>query len=649
MDEEEVILTPNRESSRIKNKAKNYKYDIDKYKYVDEEEQHLLSDSNEKLTISTTSSSSIVLNVKFVAILGLILSTVTLGILIVKTTDSSSPTNDNDNNDITTDSGRPHLVVMIIDDLALNSVGYENYDFSGLNISPHIDSLADSGIKLTNFYAQEVCTPSRAAFLTGRYPLTIGMQYGVVSTNTAWGLNLDETVLPEVLQKYDYVTHLIGKWHLGHHSPRYLPTARGFDYFTGYIDGSNYYWSKRNPVQYAFKDFMTSNSSCYMQYVGDELHSYSTRLYRDIAIDIIEEHDKSLPLYLQLSFQAVHTPFDDDNTIHQGGIPATYLDATDYKAIKNGLTGNRRIEYALSLKILDNAIGDIVDALEDQHMLNSTYIILFSDNGGCKYGGGKNYPYRGMKASLFEGGSKVDAIFYSQQFDQELQGTSYDNLMHISDLFPTMLSMAGITYTAPDGYELDGIDHYSAITDAENTDVPRDTMLYNSYYDVDGYSFDRWTSGPFAIRDLQYKLIHTYNSSEYGAWDDYSEVVDDDGINGLGDCKQNDAIDGDYFFALYDLLNDPYETTNIYDSTSLSVIAAKQSLYTLLDYVELNSVVNVDNWMNESSYAEVHWTDECNNYVCPWVSPDTDVYSMGITDTYPNNCGSTETFVHVKN
>ncbi len=645
MEDEVVVLSPSYTPSRYaKSKSKKNKYEVDKF--IDEEDQRLLGETGER--IQSFAPSSIILNVKFVAVLGLILSIVTFGILIVKATSSSSPPSPLviDDDKIVTDTERPHFVVMVIDDLALNSIGYENYDFAGLNISPNIDSLADAGIKLTNFYAQEVCTPSRAAFLTGRYPLTIGMQYGVVSTNTAWGLNLNEVLLPEILQEYDYETHLIGKWHLGHHSPRYLPTARGFDYFTGYIDGSNYYWSKRNPVQYAFKDFMTSNTSCYMQYTGDELHTYSTRLYRDIGIDVIRQHDKSLPLYLQLSFQAVHTPFDDDNTIHQGGIPATYIDATDYKAIRNGLTGNRRIEYALALKILDNAIGDIVDALEDRNMLDSTYIILFSDNGGCKFGGGKNYPYRGMKASLFEGGSKVDALFYSPMFNKKIQGTTYDNLMHITDLLPTMLSMADITYTAPDGYELDGVDHYATITNPGSSSGPRDIMLYNSYYDVDGYDFNRWTNGPFAIRDSQYKLIHTYNSSVYGAWDDYSSVEDDDGINGLGDCKQNDAIDGDFYFALYDLVNDPYETTNIYNSTSSTIISVKETLYAHLDSLESNSVVNVDNWMNESSYAEVHWTAECDNYICPWVSPDTDVYSLGITDTYPNNCGASDKFLH---
>ena len=634
--------TPTRD---IKNASKTYKYAGDKG--IDEEELRLLGETGEREPSSAPST--IILNVKFIAILGILLSMITFGILIVKATSgassSSSPTDEDDK--IVTDTERPHFVVILIDDLALNSIGYENYDFAGLNISPNIDSLADGGIKLSNFYAQEVCTPSRAAFLTGRYPLTIGMQYGVVSTNTAWGLNLNEVLLPEILQDYDYKTHLIGKWHLGHHSPRYLPTARGFDYFTGYIDGSNYYWSKRNPVQYAFKDFMTSNTSCYMQYTGDELHSYSTRLYRDIGIDVIQQHNLSLPLYLQLSFQAVHTPFDDDNTIHQGGIPATYIDATDYKAIKNGLTGNRRIEYALSLKILDNAIGDIVDALEDRDMLDSTYIILFSDNGGCKFGGGKNYPYRGMKASLFEGGSKVDALFYSPKFDKNIQGTTYDNLMHITDLLPTMLSMADISYTAPDGYELDGVDHYATIIDPGSSSSPRDIMLYNSYYDVDGYDFYRWTNGPFAIRDSRYKLIHTYNSSIYGGWDDYSAVEDDDGINGLSDCKQNDAIDGDFYFALYDLINDPYETTNLYNDTSSTVISVKESLYAELDIVESNSVTNVDNWMNESSYAEVHWTAECDNYICPWVDPDTDVYSLGITDSYPNNCGASDKFLHV--
>jgi hypothetical protein len=203
----------------------------------------------------------------------------------------------------------PHIIFILADDLGWNSIGYYDYDLSFA--TPHLTALAKDGIILANYYSQEVCTPGRAALLTGRYPLSIGMQYGVVETDTPWGLNLNETTLAEVLKLNGYATHMLGKWHLGHHSPQYLPTARGFDTFTGYFDGDNYYYSKRNPTKDTFFDFTSSDKDCYYNYVNPNMHNYSTHLYRDLAINIINDHKSTVPLFLYLSFQAVHDPFED--------------------------------------------------------------------------------------------------------------------------------------------------------------------------------------------------------------------------------------------------------------------------------------------------------------------------------------------------
>jgi hypothetical protein len=209
----------------------------------------------------------------------------------------------------TENSLRPNIIFILADDLGWNSMGYEDYDLDF--VTPYLTDFATNGLKLTSYYAQEVCTPSRAAFLTGRYPLSIGMQYGVVQTDTPWGLNLNETTIAEVLSDSGYATHMLGKWHLGHHSPRFLPTARGFDSFTGYVDGDNYYYSKRNPTKDTFFDFMSSDQNCYYSYDNPDMHNYSTHFYRDNAIEIIEQHDTSVPLFLYLAFQAVHDPFQD--------------------------------------------------------------------------------------------------------------------------------------------------------------------------------------------------------------------------------------------------------------------------------------------------------------------------------------------------
>ena len=127
----------------------------------------------------------------------------------------------------------PHFVFILADDLGWNAIGYRDYDMSFT--TPTLTQMAGDGIILSQYYSMEMCTPARGALLTGRYPLTIGMQYGVVSTDRPWGLDLSEQLLASALSNEGYKTHIVGKWHLGHHSPRYLPTARGFDTFTGYL------------------------------------------------------------------------------------------------------------------------------------------------------------------------------------------------------------------------------------------------------------------------------------------------------------------------------------------------------------------------------------------------------------------------------
>ena len=199
----------------------------------------------------------------------------------------------------------PHIVFILADDLSWNALGGFDADSDIAFAAPGLQALATQGIRMTNYYAQELCTPSRAALLTGRYPVSMGMQYGTVLASKPWGMPLDETTVAEVLRAAGgYKTHAIGKWHLGHHTANYLPTARGFDTFTGYLDGENNYFSKRDPQNLGYRDFMTSDAACYYVYNKTDVGTYSTRLYRDLAIDVINAHDAATaPLFLYLAFQ----------------------------------------------------------------------------------------------------------------------------------------------------------------------------------------------------------------------------------------------------------------------------------------------------------------------------------------------------------
>lgn len=260
---------------------------------------------------------------------------IAVGIFIAARTQSSevvvvTATDDRDSETATNKISKPNIFFFLADDLGWNSMGYQDFDLSFA--TPFLTSLASTGIIMDSYYAQEVCTPSRAALLTGRHPLTTGMQYSIIMPTTSWGLSLEETTLAEVLNADGYKTHMLGKWHLGHYSPRYLPTARGFDSFIGFMSGEGYYWSKRNPDHPSFIDFMTSNTTCYVPYEGDDVHTYSTFFYRDKAVQIIEEHNMSQPMFMYLAFQAVHDPFTDINH-HSKGVPKEYLSDGIYDKI----------------------------------------------------------------------------------------------------------------------------------------------------------------------------------------------------------------------------------------------------------------------------------------------------------------------------
>jgi arylsulfatase A-like enzyme len=506
---------------------------------------------------------------------------------------------------------KPNFVVIVADDLGWNSLGYSEEDMTF--VSPYLTSLAQSGIIMSNFYAQEVCSPSRGSLLTGRYPLSIGMQYGMVSANAEWGMPLDETTIAEVMQDSGYSTHMLGKWHLGYFSPKFLPTARGFDSWTGYANGENYYWSKKNPDYPESVDFITSDKSCYKAYDGDDIHNYSTTFYTNKAVNIIQEHDTSSSLFLYVAYQAVHDPFVDYGK-HSEGIPDSYIDSDILTEIKKTITGVTRQEYVKSLYLLDKGVGEIVEALETSNMMDNTYIIFMSDNGGCWYGGGRNGGLRGAKGALFEGGIKVDSFIYSPLLSKP--GTTYSGLMHISDWFPTILALSQIVYTPRSGYELDGV---SQIDGWNGKSTPRTNMLYNMYTNISDYNFNIWTNGSFAVRDARFKLMHTYDDKDYGAW--YSpdeELEDDDDLDSGNRCAQQ-FLKGKFTYWLFDLQNDPYETNNLYTSTNQMYVFAKENLYDLLPGYQENSKMKKS--IVFSSKAEIVWSEN-DNHILPWADED---------------------------
>jgi hypothetical protein len=211
---------------------------------------------------------------------------------------------------------RPNIVIIMVDDLSWSSLYYEKSNIA--RYAPNILALQSEGVTISSYYSHAMCNPSRAAFVTGRYASNLGIQDVNISPTLVFGLNLSFATFARKFQNNSYKTHLLGKWHLGHMSAVYLPTARGYDSFLGYLGGEEFAFTKRLLHSDTIMDFIEMNKTCFHEYSGANHNNYSTYIYRDRALEIIDDYVESLSdetdgnnkgLLLQVAFQAVHRYF----------------------------------------------------------------------------------------------------------------------------------------------------------------------------------------------------------------------------------------------------------------------------------------------------------------------------------------------------
>ena len=354
-------------------------------------------------------------------------------------------------------SPKPNVVLILADDMGWGDVGWHDSEIK----TPHLDKLAASGTRLEQFYVQPVCSPTRAALMTGRYPMRHGLQVGVVRPWAQYGLPLNERTLPQALKEVGYETAICGKWHLGHFQPDYLPTHRGFDHQYGHYNGALDYFTHIRDGGFDWHRDDRVNR--------DE--GYSTHLIGREATRIIGHHDTSKPLFLYVPFNAVHAP-------HQ--VPEKYKEP--YSKLKEP-----RRTYAGMLAAMDEAVGQIASAIDGKGMRSNTIFLFSSDNGGPAPGRvTSNGPLRGQKGTLYEGGVRVPA-FVSWQGHLR-PGTVANAPLHMVDLFPTLLTLAG----APLAQSLptDGRDAWAAI--AHNGPSPHDAILLNTTPDSGAIRMGDW-------------------------------------------------------------------------------------------------------------------------------------------------------------
>ncbi len=340
---------------------------------------------------------------------------------------------------------RPNILFILADDLGSHDVGWRG----GAIKTPVLDQLAIGGARLEQFYVQPVCSPTRAALLTGRYPMRHGLQMGVVRPWAQYGLPLDERTLPQALREAGYTTGIFGKWHLGHFQPEYLPTRRGFDRQYGHYNGALHYFEHTRDGGF---DWHRDDKVC-----RDE--GYSTFLIADEAAKFIREHDGKKPFFAYVPFNAVHAPLQ---------VPEKY------KEPYAGLPANRRT-YAGMIAAMDEAIGRIIAAVGARGWRTNTLVIFSSDNGGPNPGKlTSNGLLRAGKGTIYEGGVKTCAF---ANWPGHIRSNSTVNApLHIADWYPTLLNLAGASRQQK--LPPDGRDAWPTIT--AGAPSPHEVILLNA-------------------------------------------------------------------------------------------------------------------------------------------------------------------------
>uniref|UniRef100_A0A182QC13 Sulfatase N-terminal domain-containing protein n=1 Tax=Anopheles farauti TaxID=69004 RepID=A0A182QC13_9DIPT len=368
---------------------------------------------------------------------------------------------------------RPHIVIITADDMGWHDVG-----FHGTNqiATPNIDALAYDGVILNRHYSAPMCTPSRAALMTGRNPINVGMQHYVIDSDEPWGLGLNQRIMPEYFRDAGYRTHMVGKWHLGFFNDQYIPTSRGFDTHIGYLGPYVDYWSYVSKMNSGTFEGYDMRQNRFVNYAANG--TYATDYFTTAAKDIIGQHGKSgEPMLLVVNHLAPHAGNDDDPL----QAPQETIDRFAY------IQNLDRRTYAAMVSKLDDSVGEIYGALKAHGMLDNSIIVFLCDNGGVTRGmhsnTGSNYPLRGQKHSPWEGAVRTAALIWSPLLI-DTQRVS-NQWFHISDWLPTLASAAGFSVANSSFSDIDGIDQWEAL--AYGTGNPRQRLM-NNLDEIFGYT-----------------------------------------------------------------------------------------------------------------------------------------------------------------
>ena len=388
---------------------------------------------------------------------------------------------------------KPNIVYILADDLGWKDVGFHG----GSIKTPHLDRLAAGGAILNAFYCQPFSTQTRAALMTGRYPMRYGLQTGSILPTSQFGLPADERTLAQALKDSGYRTAFIGKWQLGHARPEFWPTRRGYDYFYGSLSAPPDYMFRKSP-----KADWRRNEEPLRE------DGYVTALLADDAARQIGKHDTARPLLLVLSFAAPAAPY---------GAPKRFTEM--YRDIPDAA----RRSYAASVSALDEAVGEVMAALDKRKMRDDTLVIFHSDNGGAlpmKFPTGDadvddiaadNGVFREGRGSLYEGGVRTVALV-SWPGRIKPKGI-VPEMLHVTDMYATLLTLAGASLDQPK--KLDGIDAWSVL--AQGPPGVRKEVLIDVEDFRGAIRMGEWKLVVHAALPARYELYDIANDPEEAA------------------------------------------------------------------------------------------------------------------------------------
>ncbi|KAL7034084.1 hypothetical protein ACKWTF_007851 [Chironomus riparius] len=423
-------------------------------------------------------------------------------------------------------SEKPNIIIIVADDLGFNDVSFHG----SLEIpTPNIDSLCYNGVILNRMYTAPLCSPSRASLITGKnsiklgkiimivslpFPFTpyinTGMQHYVIPSDEPWALPLNEKLISNYFQDAGYRTALIGKWHLGFYKQQFTPNFRGFSDFFGYLGPYIGYYDHSLIMldrNYSRGYDMRRNTE-----PENRTGTYATDLFTNEAVDLITNHDSDTPLFMLLTHLAPHTGNEDRP-----------MEAPEETIVKfSYIKEEKRRTLAAMVSKLDEGIGKVVKAVQDKGILNNTVILFMSDNGGPSFGihstESSNYPLRGQKGGVWEGACRVPACIYSPLIQSNRRISN--EFMHITDILPTMASIANISITDK---SLDGINQWKTISEMKPT--KRNEILYQieSVLGFSGLMINGW------------KLVNGSENLNFSGWlggsGDYMETSFEEYIN----------------------------------------------------------------------------------------------------------------------